>query len=90
MYAKILLDHIDCVPLLGEDYKRVGRVVVGTEPAPDEGLLQVRILDDDRELYYTCEADDEALESLLSFCMGDVGATVLQVMKEGEWEDTIS
>lgn len=90
MYAKIIKDHIDCTAELGEEYRREGLVVYGPGSNEPEGLLDVRLLDDDRELMYDCRADDEALEDLLSWAARDVGATILQVKEAGKWVDTIS
>lgn len=54
--------------------------------------VEVRLLDDDREHYYTaiCEDDDESLESLYYFAMRDAGVTIIQARNDkGEWEDII-
>jgi len=53
-------------------------------------FLDVRLLDDDREHYYSAVADDEALESLYDWAMRDAGVTILQVKdSNGNWKDEI-
>ena len=89
MYAKITKDKLwqegDSLP------SRAGAYITG-DPTQAEGpLLKVRLLDDDREHYYTAEADDEALERLYEWAMHDAGVTILQVKgNDGIWRDEIS
>jgi hypothetical protein len=87
-YAKITEDHLwkegDVSP------SRIGWSLGDEQERPTEGVLQVRLLDDDRELYYTAEATDDALETLHSWAGIDAGVTILQVLKGDVWEDVIA
>jgi hypothetical protein len=89
MYAKITKDLI-WEPGDQSD-SRVNEVVICKfhTPVPDD-LLDVRLLDDDRILYYEALADDESLEHLFYWAQRDAGVTILQVKKGGKWEDVIS
>lgn len=86
MYWKITKDNLweegDSLP------SRVGFRTKTNEPRLD-ALLDVRLLDDDREHYYTAVADDEALEDLYHWAYRDAGVTILQVKTDGKWVDTI-
>lgn len=83
MYAKITRDLI----AQGDWDPRTGVVFDG---APVGDVLKVRLLDDDRDVYYLADADDEALEPLLSWAARDVGTTILQQRIDGNWVDVIS
>ena len=85
MYAKITKDLLHDDTLITD-----GRTGLEWKGEPQGGILRVRILDDDREVYYEAVADDEALETLLDWAMRDAGATILQVRYGNEWRDTIS
>jgi hypothetical protein len=97
MFAQITKDVLDLTDTLGPEFDRTGKVIIGTTP-PTEGLLRVRLLDDDREIYYYGLATDDALEDFLNWAMADAGCTILQVYKTGyqhcatvgTWEDVIS
>jgi len=54
--------------------------------------VEVRLLDDDRIHYYTavCEDTEESLTDLFQWAMRDAGVTILQMKKNGKWEDEIS
>ena len=87
MYAKITKDLL--YDGEGISHSHVGTIPVSNGIISGE-LLQVRLLDDDGEHYYTAEADDEALEPLFEWAMRDSGVTLLQVRKDGKWVDTIA
>lgn len=89
MYAQITKDL-----LYDGNYIKVNRkheVIFGGGPHQVGPLMKVRLLDDDRELYYEAVSDDEALEDLFSWAMRESGVTILQVWKSpGKWVDEIS
>lgn len=86
MYAKITKDLLVDGEIITTD--RTGQVLWN---GPLVGnLLQVRLLDDDREVYYEAVADDEVLESLASWAAKDSGVTILQTKQHGAWKDAIS
>lgn len=90
MYARITKDKLwepgDSLP------SREGEVIVDHHNGEFSGtVLDVRLLDDDREHYYTAVADDDALEALFDWAMFDAGCTILQVKDEdGNWKDEIA
>lgn len=82
----------------GHERIPVMAVVAGFESGPlpnqdEKGaelpLVRFRLLDDDREVMYGGELhdDDECLNQLaaLRFGEGDVGATIIEVKRGGEW-----
>jgi hypothetical protein len=91
MYAKIVTDHLDVTDTLGPEFDRTNQVIICEfhKQVPTD-LLDVRLLDDDRELYYTAVADDDALEGLFTWAMKDSGVAILQTKQDGEWKDVIS
>lgn len=90
MYAKIVKDHLGVEDVLGPDFAREGMVVIGQGSNEPDGLIDVRLLDDDRELYYEVRASEDSLEHLMDWGMHDAGATILQTKDmTGEWRDTI-
>lgn len=87
MYAKITKDHLfDSRESFPMDYE--GKILL-RGPLTGE-LIDVKLLDDDRILYYEAVADDESLEWLYGWAMHDAGVTILQTKKDGEWTDCIS
>ena len=96
MYAKIMKDHLfDPVATLTDDLGLTDRTGVvlfgGPSEREDPLLLDVRLLDDDRILYFECLADDESLERLADWAARDSGCTILQTKDaNGTWQDTIS
>lgn len=97
-YAKIVKDYLfdptDKILVDSGLSDRSGVVLFGTPPAGNPGtrpeVLDVRLLDDDRILYYHCLATDAALERLAEWGARDSGTTILQVKKDGVWTDEIS
>lgn len=78
MYARITKDHLDLSSVL-PDWRPLDGLVVVDGEHDEAKLFKVRLLDDDRELYYEAKVDgDEAAEQLLEWAMRDAGATILQ------------
>lgn len=93
MYAKITKDHLDLGDVLSDWKPRDGQVIIDRSSPPhshDIERLEVRLLDDDRELYYEAVATDDALEDLFMWAQRDAGVTILQVKKGNAWVDEIS
>lgn len=89
MYWKITKDHLweegDSLPsrkgMVHHEYN---------ESNPPVDLLEVRLRDDDLELYYEAVADDEALENLFFWAQRDAGVTLLEVKDEnGKWNPEV-
>jgi hypothetical protein len=93
MYAKITKDLLYDGKLIQND--RTNEVIFGALQ-PGEDLRVVRLLDDDRDVYYEAEATEDALEDLFEWAMKDSGVTILQTrkidMSNGRlvWDDEIS
>lgn len=82
--------------LVDGTYITESRVGYSHSDAGENGIfsaVEVRLLDDDREHYYTaiCEDSDESLWDLYSWAQADAGVTILQMFnkKTGQWEDEI-
>lgn len=86
MYAKITKDLLYDGKIIEID--RTGIVLLNGTPIGD--TLEVRLLDDDREVCYLALADDEGLETLYSWAMSDAGTTILQTKGRDGWEDALS
>jgi hypothetical protein len=93
-YWKITKDVITPTLGLGPDWPgREGTGRGSRKQAEDRGITirPIRLLDDDRELYFEGEAadDDASLIDALAFAAADTGATILQELVGGEWQDVI-
>lgn len=91
MYAKITKDHLFDGDIIDRDRSgaviiRTGGELTHTEPT----LLDVRLYDDDDELYYEAIATDDALEDLFDWAQRDSGVTKLDVKRDGEWKVEIA
>lgn len=89
MFAKITKDYLGLDDVLPAWKPRDGEVILDRPTKSLRNMLEVRLLDDDRNLYYEALADEEGLEPLLSWAMRDAGATILQTKEHGAWVDTI-
>lgn len=89
MYAKITKDHLFDGDIITDD--RTGEIIVSElrERPAKQPILDVRLYDDDGELYYEALADDEALEALYSWAAHDAGVTMLKVKNGNKWEAVI-
>lgn len=84
MYAKITKDLLFEKEIF--DRSQVG-LQWGERPVGN--LIQFRLLDDDRILYYEGEGDDEALETVFFWAQRDSGVTILQTRVQAGWVDCI-
>lgn len=92
MYWKITKDH-----LFEEDggkYFSESRVGLRTkkEYKVEGEIYDLKLFDDDRELYYEAEADFEGMEAISEWAYRDAGVTITQAFdkKTGKWVDEIS
>lgn len=90
MYARITRDLLYDGATITND--RSGDIIIGDKTTDDHvgGMLDVRLLDDDRIPYFLARADDDALEDLYEWAYHDSGVTILQVKHGANWVDEIS